>query len=262
MNSEPPEQSQKEPDEAARKIASDLNRLARFRKLAAWIPLTPALCLPYLVINLLLRNHVWQPCFAIASLSVMFVGVGPLFYFRSRCDKMVMPLQYLDDVTCIGALLDVISFDAPTLISGTEDSLDVPSRSTPRVAGTPPEENQRDTLYSLLRSGNTGWDDYRHVTLNLAILKALEQVEDKEAIPYVERMVKDTQYAEVRVAARECLGFLRQRAEQQSVSGTLLRPSDVENAAPETLLRASVSRLEEAPELLLRANAAPDQRNP
>ncbi len=98
---------------------------------------------------------------------------------------------------------------------------------------------------------------YGDVGLQLAILKALEQIGDETAVPIVAQIAETRQWRDVhtvRAAARECLPFLRLRAQQQQAAQTLLRASaNSETVIPEMLLRpATATSAECAPEQLLR----------
>ncbi|HZT43288.1 MAG TPA: hypothetical protein VFA07_14050, partial [Chthonomonadaceae bacterium] len=87
-----------------------------------------------------------------------------------------------------------------------------------------------------------------------AILKAMEQVGDEKALPYVERLAACPAYSpameRVRNAARDCLPFLQTRIAQVDASQTLLRPSAVEET-PNHLLYP-VLQSDPLPDLLVR----------
>jgi hypothetical protein len=116
-------------------------------------------------------------------------------------------------------------------------------------------EEQRYYLYQALTTRN-------NTNLILAILKALEQVGDEKAIPFVERLAEgkaNFKSQEVRKAAATCLPYLREQAAKQKEHQTLLRPSsaaDVVTTAPDTLLRpAQYGGSTTEPQELLRASA-------
>jgi hypothetical protein len=110
---------------------------------------------------------------------------------------------------------------------------------------------QRDAINRLLRNPLEDMD------LTLCVLTALEQVGDATALPAVQRLCKlavplrwrrpgkrhkAAQVAEIRAAAAECLPFLTARIEQTQQAQTLLRASEAQAQAPETLLRPTTSR--------------------
>jgi hypothetical protein len=109
-------------------------------------------------------------------------------------------------------------------------------------------ETERTLLYQSLNSKNSEYV--------LTVLKALEQIGDGKALPYVEKLAypADKQHKQnetVMQAAQECLVFLKQRVEQQQISQSLLRPSDKAAAVPDTLLRpASATQNVETAQLL------------
>ncbi len=96
--------------------------------------------------------------------------------------------------------------------------------------------------------------------LRIAILNAFQQVGDSQALPVVEQLAdgqaKTPTQKRVREAAQACLPFLRLRAEQEQVSGMLLRAVNVPGMAPEVLLRQAAASEESAPQQLLRASSS------
>jgi hypothetical protein len=75
----------------------------------------------------------------------------------------------------------------------------------------------------------------------VAALKALEQVGDERALPVVEGLaagrIAAADPARVRVAAQECLPYLRTRSEEVRANQTLLRASALSDAPSDGLLR-------------------------
>jgi HEAT repeat protein len=108
----------------------------------------------------------------------------------------------------------------------------------------------------------------RHVEaepgLQIAILKAYEQMGDERALPAVNALAtmrSNTKNRQrVRVAAEECLPFLQQRRQRQVSSQTLLRPTQLNTPEPprEVLLRAAHDPSASNPAELLRPNASDD----
>lgn len=88
----------------------------------------------------------------------------------------------------------------------------------------------------------------------LAILKALEQVGDEKAVPYVERLARTAKQERLRTAARACLPFLTQRVTQEQVHRTLLRASEPASIPLDELVRPAGTNAEVAPAQLLRAS--------
>jgi len=127
---------------------------------------------------------------------------------------------------------------------------------------------QRESLYRGLRRKNP--------ELVLAILKALEQIGDSRAIPYVEKLEKALQEqraaaeaqgrsqeaAEIDnriLVAKECLQFLQDHAQQEQARQTLLRASDAARVAPDSLLRPATGKSDQESGSLLRASRPEEQ---
>lgn len=118
--------------------------------------------------------------------------------------------------------------------------------------------HQRLCLYRRLRSR-----EYRRSRaakaeeLALAILKALEQIGEPEAIPYVEHMAASAKAAQLRQAAEDCLPYLEKRSAERRETETLLRAS-APQAAFEELLRAAQANAETPAHQLLRPGTKDD----
>ena len=125
------------------------------------------------------------------------------------------------------------------------------------------DAEQRECLYRALRSKNH--------KLVMAIFKALEQIGDSRALPYVEKLeqalveqhawaerhTRHLQAAEIETrlqAARECLQFLQDHAQQEQARQTLLRASSAAHVAPDSLLRPAAGKSDQDPDSLLRAS--------
>jgi hypothetical protein len=111
-------------------------------------------------------------------------------------------------------------------------------------------DEQRGYLYQALEGSDK--------QLILAILRALEQIGDEKAVPYVERLAeKAGGDRQIRETATACLPYLEARAATQRASRTLLRPSSasaVATPASNTLLRPAQYSSPTEPEQLLRAS--------
>ena len=115
-------------------------------------------------------------------------------------------------------------------------------------------QKQRGILYRSLRMSYA----IRHERFLSAILEALEQVGDDEAVQSVGRLADAHAWhpaqKRIRQKAADCLPSLSIRAETNRASMTLLRPSSASEMSPDTLLRPMEERPDEAPEQLLRAS--------
>ena len=98
-------------------------------------------------------------------------------------------------------------------------------------------------------------------SLRIAAFKALEQVGDSTAIPYVERVAQGRgalwSHEAVRQAARDCLPMLRANYSKVEASRMLLRASQAEKDPPHLLLRSATGIGYAAPQGLLRGSNEP-----
>lgn len=262
MDQEPTEPTDEELDAAARQIEADLASLRLLVRIKKRTEFSAALILAAIALRLLLTfllPHQDDIMVGVALLYIVtiFGGMGALYYSKHQYRRGIEGLRHLSDVNCLSALLDLL-YSRQDVPHDLRPPLRTMLNQVQASDGFRLNAGHRRKLYAMLGPDKAFWMIRNDNDLKLAILRALEQIGDNEAIPHVERLRTQSQDAEVREAAANCLLFLRQRAEQKSVSGTLLRPSDAENAAPETLLRASISRPEDASDRLLRSTIAPD----
>jgi hypothetical protein len=115
------------------------------------------------------------------------------------------------------------------------------------------EGEWRQRLYETLNG------DYvrREPDFVIAVLKALEQIGDAAALPYVHHLAQGSPRTvnrkRVQAAACDCLPYLQARIEQQHSRQTLLRAASPA-VAPETLLRPAAALSGADPDELLRPN--------
>ena len=112
--------------------------------------------------------------------------------------------------------------------------------------------SHREFLYNALASADTD--------LVLAVLAALEQIGDKKALPFVEKLserpVRTPRDAEIRRAAVQSIPLLLARAARHEVGSTLLRPAGEPAQPDRTLLRAAVDGGATDTEILVRPAAS------
>ena len=98
--------------------------------------------------------------------------------------------------------------------------------------------------------------------LHIAALKALEQVGDASAIPYVEKLTqmkpRTPGQTKIKQAAIECLPMLLAHCGEVEAARTLLRASHSEDARPDTLLRPASQSAQTNPAELLRGSDLPE----
>jgi hypothetical protein len=121
---------------------------------------------------------------------------------------------------------------------------------------------QRKLLYTLLKGGlNVYAKPDLLLQYRLAVLKALEQIGDADAIPIVEHLAtakaRTTDQKALKAAAIECLPSLLMNCSDVEDTKTLLRASSPETAAPEMLLRAVEFTPDSHPKQLLQAADPP-----
>ena len=93
---------------------------------------------------------------------------------------------------------------------------------------------ERKALYALLEQRGQ-INTKRCYDFTFALLKALEQFGDAEAIPAVQHIAKHGSNAALRNAAKECLPYLETRRDEDSIRQTLLRASQSSGGSEELL---------------------------
>jgi hypothetical protein len=121
---------------------------------------------------------------------------------------------------------------------------------------------QRKLLYALLKNGlNVYARPDLLLTYRLAVLKALEQIGDADAIPLVMHLAngkaRTARQKALKAAAIECLPLLQVNFSRVEATKTLLRASAPENASPKTLLRPVEYTPDANPKQLLHAADTP-----
>ena len=165
-------------------------------------------------------------------------------------------LAAYDNVQGIGPLAEALEWPDPAIRATASRSL---VRLLPLLNASDTgvlTSAQRGCLHRMLRMGNA----QKHEALIRAILKALEQVGDEAAVPYVKQLASG--YAKTRAqqrvqdCAKECLPFLEAGANQRLGSQTLLRASSATGAAqPDILLRPAAEATVSESTQLLRAGS-------
>src|SRR5262249_22079062 len=133
-----------------------------------------------------------------------------------RCNA-IMALAYAGDVSMIGAIA-VCLFDADRFVR--VEAANALRKLLPQVKASDKQHIQPDEMNALLKALES-----KDGALRVAILKALEQIGDERAFPYVQHICLRYSPYQVRHAAEECLPYLRLRAAQAHQAQTLLRAS-------------------------------------
>jgi hypothetical protein len=180
-------------------------------------------------------------------------GVISAAYAASQAQKRVTKeLAEFEDIRSVGPLAEALEYQDRALKAIAEDKL---KRLLPRLQASDAgllDEEQRKCLYRALRGRDTN--------LILAVLKALEQIGDEQAVPFVQKLANGeglaARYSGIREAAQECLPALQQRAERERSRQTLLRAASASDTPSDMLLRPASGALEADPQQLHRASGA------
>ncbi len=162
-------------------------------------------------------------------------------------------LALAEDVNAVGSLAETLDWPDVELNGAARRAL---TKLLPRLKASDSHllnDTQRQSLYKRLRMSHA----VKNMGFTLAVLKSLEQIGDKSAVPYVQLLAESTSHTHsetrIREAAIECLPFLKIRAESTHNTQTLLRASSAEQSPKEMLLRPAANSSEAFPEQLLRA---------
>ncbi|HLV81998.1 MAG TPA: hypothetical protein VKT32_17040 [Chthonomonadaceae bacterium] len=189
------------------------------------------------------EEYILTICFLFAASIILLVRL------QEERSLLAKAFARFDDARNIPMLLECLNFtDGPARLAVSKALTRSLSYFTSEDASQI-GPRQRERLCRLLTEATT--------EQSLAILKALERIGDKAALPYVQRLTTASDAA-LREAAEECLFSLQQSVEQQSIRQTLLRPSDAVEAKPETLLRPASKASEIVPQQLLRPQITTD----
>ena len=146
-------------------------------------------------------------------------------------------LQQIDDVGLIGPLAEALDAEVAIKPKALIAAL---RRLLPRLQASDAAlltGEQRKCLYRALRWRAERAQSFYDRGLALDILKALEQIGDKDALPHVQYVAKWSLDKELREAANNCLPFLHQKAEEYRRGEIYLRPSSAPVTTSDILLR-------------------------
>ncbi len=196
----------------------------------------------------------------------ILVSVIPFALFRFTCtSRQVAKLQEearYGSKSQVGALTDALLWPDESARRIARGGL---IRLLPHLTAADTRllnQQQRTLLYSQLHTAHTK----STASFQIAILKALEQIGDENAIPTVQALAlcspTSPSARQVRDAALHCLEFLPQVAQKNSASQQLLRASFSETTSPQQLLRASLGSGSEQTEHLLHPSSPDTQTLP
>lgn len=172
--------------------------------------------------------------------------------------SMARAIAKLNEKQLVGHLAEMLDYPDPEMRSTAAAAL---TNLLPRLNANDTNllnVKQRACLYRMLKMSNANSD----CDFILAILTALEQVGDKDAVPFVERLAKTNPWGikqkKIRDAAAQCLPNLLDVANRTKESMTLLRASSSAGTTPEMLLRPVTAPPDVVPGEMLRAGARGD----
>jgi len=173
--------------------------------------------------------------------SQMLLWAMNIFSWRQKRNAAAEALASFDDVRAVGMLIKALEFDK---------GIRLPVRHAllwllPRMKGSDAGLLNADQRRSLCRTLGKNGEEW-----NVTVLRALEQVGDASAAPFVLPLTK-SKNAAIRQAALDCLPFLQDREAQERMSKNLLLASSAEEN-PAILLRPASSAPETNPTQLLR----------
>lgn len=214
--------------------------------------------------NVSLVSRPWL--MALYYLMMILPPLKTIWSSRKHLRQSTGTMSELDDVRLIGPLAQMLQIEdrhvrtragvaltqlLPRLHASETHLLDTAQRALLcRVLAYPLNDVFRSELVVLLTRQTQQMAD-----LQIAILKAFEQVGDAKALPIVERVAmskaKTADQQRVHAAAVQCLPYLRARAAQQQAHQSLLRASSAMETNPDILLRpAGATNTPDAQQLL------------
>lgn len=211
-----------------------------------------------IVVNVVCRWIVGRPV-AGGFVGGMFGGMLPfvtgLALEKQTRNNSAQALAYLNDVRTVGALAEALEFGDKTTRDMAGYTL---CRLLPQLQASDASlltAKQRSILNFVLEG--------KEIALMLAVLKAYEQVGDRRALPFVQKLSVGQgmtyRNQSVQDAACTCLPFLEARIEQEQARQSLLRASDGNAASPDVLLRPAEAGVETDPQQLLRAGRSENE---
>jgi hypothetical protein len=225
------------------------------------------------VIEQLLSADNWislcnNPGFVVTA--VVACVAGPIWALKpsKRAREATGELAQIADVSAIGSMVDALYFGTDP---GTGEDVRVAlTRLLPLLKASDAHllsDRQMHLLQLLLMTSAYTRGDLldnpikklqKHARLQIAILKAFEQIGDGRVISGVRYAQAHGASREVKLSAAECMPFVQERVDLAKASKTLLRPSGVEAADSSILVRPTDAMNQNTPhEEMLRPSLLP-----
>lgn len=219
--------------------------------LAAW-----GVILPYAIYQTVAQYLAGSRLFAIAALGAIVSTQLHRFTLTPAQARLASKIAGIEDVQAVGPLAEMTIWPDERIRFMALSAL---ARLLPRLRASDTQllsASQRALLYPFLTLSQSR----RHAELQIALLTALEQVGDQAALPYVRALAAESartpRQRRVVEAARGCLPYLEDCAEQNRQSQILLRPITEDPNGPNLLRPAAHSEVDT--ERLLRLAVPPE----
>lgn len=179
---------------------------------------------------------------------VVFYSLSLLFVNRRANKRSLTSIAEVKDVRTLPTLLKAACAKGFRVAPAVRKALLVTLSELKASDSSLLDKSKRSDLRRLLHS--------REKALVLAVLKALEQVGNREDVKAVERLAQGrglaAQEKDVQEAAQHCLEFLEVEGQKRRDSQILLRPAQDDGRAADVLLRPTTAVSDTAPQILLR----------
>ncbi len=190
----------------------------------------------------------------VAISSSVFGSFTVAFAISESQKKTMSELTIIEDIKVVGALCEILDSDILEFKLQAGFSL---AKLLPRLTANDARllrKKHKEVLRRQL-ARRMGLYDPNFFKLQISILKAFEQIGEKDDLELVESLVDPAQHvfdSRVREAALECLPYLRARVADMDAKNILLRASSSTTLGTSELLRPAKSEEDSNPSTLLR----------
>ena len=137
--------------------------------------------------------------------------------------------MHFDDIRAIPCLIEALEYNDPAMQAVANDQLPL-LLARMQASDAPLLTKEHHTMLNKVLKLKVPRKRTLTLHLRVATLQALQQIGDASSLPIVEELANGNgqakKYPELQQAAQDCLPFLRERAEHQQQTQTLLRASD------------------------------------
>ena len=234
-------------------LQASMTSLQTYKRIVMWLGvMLAAMAVGFL--NTSGMEGVWMPLGAMAIPAFAFV-LAACLNLMEKTQSILRKLDQTLDLRAMSPLCEALEWRSSAVQRVVRTTLPPLLSQLRATNGHMLTRMARASLYRQLVISRAE----HHARLLLAILRALEQVGDAQAVPYVERLAAAKTRGEaqerVRDAALACLPYLHERFGHHAGRHTLLRASAVQEGMPHTLLRSVTDVNKLNAEQLLRPNS-------